>query len=181
MVALLAFGGTYAYFTATTASKETNAVTTGIVNLGADTAATLSITKTKLLPKDTVTLEASVSNGSDVDTIVYVQIKLDKSSITADSASLTLPAPTGWTLVEGQDDIYSKELTAGAKAELSAEAVFDCDANSADGVQDTTAMGQDIKVTVAFGSIQKDFVTDAKTGLTELAKVSGCTITPKAA
>ena len=177
MVAMLAFGGTFAYFTATSTTKTSDAITTAKVVLGADTTATLSITETRnLLPKDEVTLSATVSNTSDVDTWVFVQIKLDTSAITAESASLNFSDSlkgtdgTTWTPItkDGYSGLYYMTVTATTDVELEATGTFECDAMSKDGVQDTTAMAKDLTVTVKFASAQKDHLTTASLALDEV-------------
>ena len=80
MVALLAFGGTYAYFTATTtAAESTQTLTTGKVVLGTAEAVTLKLdlaeddTRTLLLPGDSVIFRAAVGNDSNVKIYAFME------------------------------------------------------------------------------------------------------------
>lgn len=160
MVAMLAFGGTYAYFTATTSkAAESSKLHTATVVLGNDATATLtsSVPARDLLPGDTVTLTASISNASTVATDIYVQVILDKTAITNETAKLEFSEFEGWTPVSytGYSNIYKKaDVAASTAVSLTAEAEFKCDANSVDATADSTAMNKDISVTARFASIQ---------------------------
>ena len=72
MVAMLAFGGTFAYFTAT-ASQASGSVTTGTVQLGANTMATLVadnvVSGQQLFGADS---KVQVTSKSNVDTWVFI-------------------------------------------------------------------------------------------------------------
>ena len=72
MVAMLAFGGTFAYFTATT-TQASDTATTGTVQLGANTMATLVDTNVvsgqKLFGADS---KVQVTSKSNVDTWVFI-------------------------------------------------------------------------------------------------------------
>lgn len=109
MVAMLAFGGTYAYFTAT-ASQKTGEITTGHVKLSADgEGATITNIKDDVLPGDalfgsdlTLTVDVTGDQGA------YVAIKFTITggtglSISADS--IVAASGNGWYKT-GTDNVY---------------------------------------------------------------------------
>ena len=78
MVALMAFGGTYAYFTATTEKKSVEGLSTGTVHLTASTIAAspdaAEIEANKVVPGQKVAGRVTIANASDVSTYVFVKI-----------------------------------------------------------------------------------------------------------
>ena len=72
MVAMLAFGGTFAYFTATATTESSN-FTTGSVKLSAD--ATYTATATEVVPGDIIVTGASVT-PTTVGTDSYLAVKV---------------------------------------------------------------------------------------------------------
>ena len=79
MVAMLAFGGTFAYFTATT-TEASDTATTGTVKLGANTIATL--VDTNVVSGQQLFGESSkvqVTSASNVDTYVFITFTVSMS------------------------------------------------------------------------------------------------------
>ncbi|MBR6778926.1 MAG: SipW-dependent-type signal peptide-containing protein [Clostridia bacterium] len=78
MVALMAFGGTYAYFTATTDKKSVTGLSTGTVHLTASAIAAspdaATIENNKVVPGQKVAGRVTIANASDVSTYVFVKI-----------------------------------------------------------------------------------------------------------
>ena len=82
MVAMLAFGGTYAYFTANTSAKEAE-FTTGKVML-TNSGGSFQVTADKVVPGDTIIDQAvSYTNGSDVNTYIAVVLNIEKNDTAA--------------------------------------------------------------------------------------------------
>ncbi len=84
MVAMLAFGGTYAYFTAT-AKEKTTTFTTGSVQLDANEA-TFTASLTDVVPGDSLTTGALTLETTSTGTNSYVAIRF---TISAGDAVLT--------------------------------------------------------------------------------------------
>ena len=77
MVAMLAFGGTYAYFTDTlTEGVGSGSIATGKVDLTAGTAATVSAT---MMPGDTIESEGTVSIDATKGAYVGIEFSADES------------------------------------------------------------------------------------------------------
>ena len=99
MVAMLAFGGTYAYFTAT-ATKKTGEVSTGHVMLSAD-GATFTGIQTNVLPGDALFDSNATLTIDTTDTGNYVAIRFtitggEGLSIAADGIEPAGDTGTGW-------------------------------------------------------------------------------------
>ena len=101
MVAMLAFGGTYAYFTATTGAVTSDPVTTAKVQLGAPTI-TNTTKATPLLPGEKFVDAVNIASSSDVDTYVFVVMTL---SVTKDGQPVTLKNKAGETIAV--EDLYA--------------------------------------------------------------------------
>ena len=120
MVAMLAFGGTFAYFTATTTAK-TGTFKTGIVNLSAGD---YTISTSTLVPGDAIVDKAvTYENKSDVATYVFVkyEVAVDKTSevqlpagTTVDSLIEAEGLGDGWTKLDEVNGVYYKALDAAA-------------------------------------------------------------------
>lgn len=181
MVAMLAFGGTFAYFTAT-ATKATGSVTTGTVKLENKTGATITRTSTDdivpgayLYGTADAYQEIELTNLSDVATYVFAKFTAEaKSGSAAVTINIdgnpsvlktTVKAEEGkWTKLEGVDGVYYLALDAKAAADTFGFKVqFDerVQANLAQGsdevnnVSSATIMGLAINVSVEFASIQQ--------------------------
>ena len=132
MVAMLAFGGTYAYFTATAGAKSGTA-TTGIVKLGTNSAATL--VKTEVVSGEELVESGAVqvTNESNVDVWVFVTFTVeldtkDPEAVVNDVSATKELAKDGdyyldyttgdWELVTGKTNIYAKKVTATGAVEV---------------------------------------------------------------
>ncbi len=115
MVAMLAFGGTYAYFTASTSAKSTN-FTTGKVVL-TNSGAEISVISDKVVPGDTIISEAiSYTNGSDVNTYIAVVMTVKKGTNSGDaeevtdlseiSGAINLGVTASWQQCETSTNVY---------------------------------------------------------------------------
>ena len=100
MVAMLAFGGSYAYFTATATSK-TGTVDTGVITLSTD-GATFTITKTNVLPKESIlstedaqgiSYSAAQATRAQVAFFTFT-VEIEKDDAPVSGATLTMTLPT---------------------------------------------------------------------------------------
>ena len=120
MVAMLAFGGTFAYFTATTTEKSGTA-TTGTVQLGENTMATL--VADKVVSGDSLFESGSVqvTSKSNVDTWVFITFTAEmdggtqvasKGDIDGDGDfCLEISQASGWTPVDGHGGVVGRKVT----------------------------------------------------------------------
>ena len=76
MVAMLAFGGTYAYFTATATTKSTGEFTTGSIKLEANDDATFKTGLTDVVPGDALTTGPLTLTTTSAGTDSYIAIKV---------------------------------------------------------------------------------------------------------
>ena len=160
MVAMLAFGGTFAYFTATTAGY-TGSATLGTVSLKDDAATQIKIQGLcvpgdKLVDNKAVTL----TNASDVDTYIFVTFKVESTLPEAAKDKITgTIAGEGWTALTGEANVYyidaaaSTNYTGTVNISISA----DLAENNHDGQTGEALhyMGKTITVTFDARSIQK--------------------------
>ena len=121
MVAMLAFGGTFAYFTATTTEKSGTA-TTGTVQLGENTMATL--VADKVVSGDSLFESGSVqvTSKSNVDTWVFITFTAEmdggtqvasKGDIDGDGDfCLEISQASGWDPVDGHAGVLGRKVTA---------------------------------------------------------------------
>ena len=100
MVAMLAFGGTFAYFTATATSK-TGTVNTGVITLSTE-GATFTITKTNVLPKESIlsptdaqgiSYSAAGATRAQVAFFTFT-VEIEKADTPVSGATLTMTLPT---------------------------------------------------------------------------------------
>ena len=173
MVAMLAFGGTFAYFTATTTAKS-GTFTTGTVNL---TAGEYKITTDTLVPGDAIIDQAvTYENKSNVKTYVFVKYTVEKAAdseveLPADTTAESLVKATGlgegWTELTGVDGVYYKALDAATedtKALTFATALVlnpELVSNSHDGTIGSL-MNIKLTVTISARSIQQNGFTDTE-------------------
>ena len=96
MVAMLAFGGTYAYFTANATVNAGNVMTATVQLTGASTAE-LTV-DTKIVPGQEIVADEAISatNGSDVAVWVFAKIEVTAKKGTSDF--------TAWQYETGTDD-----------------------------------------------------------------------------
>ncbi len=122
MVAMLAFGGTFAYFTAE-ANDATGSATVGTVEISTGASATIAAATDFAVPGSTIYSNQSVTltNKSTVDIYVfakltaqidgqdlYVQVgeNPDYTYESAISATLGTVTPSTWAAVSGHDGVY---------------------------------------------------------------------------
>ena len=102
MVAMLAFGGTYAYFTSATTESLSGDIHTATVNLTKDgTALTLSGHVKELLPSETVTTTATFNDGSTRGT--WVLFKIDDEALVEAAFTVSAMKVDGVALEETTD------------------------------------------------------------------------------
>ena len=90
MVAMLAFGGTYAYFTATATKKTTGEFTTGSIKLEANDDATFETGLTNVVPGDKLTTGPLTLTTTSAGTDSYIAIKVTIKATDAKGAPLVL-------------------------------------------------------------------------------------------
>ena len=186
MVAMLAFGGTYAYFTANTSAKEAE-FTTGKVML-TNSGGSFQVTADKVVPGDTIIDQAvSYKNGSDVNTYIAVVLNIEKNDTPVDVAdissvlSLTLNE-SGWQQCQTSTNVYIAKgtnfaVTPNAKPiNFTTGAVkFDVDENYEDGESELGAANtwEGITISISFTAYQvqaKNAETAADTALNVTAE-----------
>ena len=155
MVAMLAFGGTYAYFTASAGEAiQSDKVTTGHVELGLGENKTITkdFDGSFAVPGDTLwDLTIDVDNKSNVKTYIFADWTL------TNEGGLTLETTaSSWAEVPGHDGAFYVEAEAGVDQTFTTKIVL---ATS----NDNTKMDKEITCSVAFKTIQFDHFTDAKT------------------
>ena len=194
MVAMLAFGGTFAYFTATTKEAKADKITTGKIVLKSAGEATFVST---VMPKENLLASGSISynpTGTTAASWVFVKITITKPAAgectvvaginTADSAE----GKAKWTKLDAVSDdangvaVYYIEVAANATADLlfCDSIIFDATANIHEGAtEDGTANGgttsnvaiegAEISVSVKAESIQKNGLTEVATAYAQTA------------
>ena len=90
MVAMLAFGGTYAYFTATATKKSTGEFTTGSIKLEANDDATFVTGLKDVVPGDKLTTGPLTLTTTSAGTDSYIAIKVTIEATDAKGAPLVL-------------------------------------------------------------------------------------------
>ena len=166
MVAMLAFGGTFAYFTAT-ASQESRSVTTGTVQLGANTIATLVadnvVSGQQLFDADS---KVQVTSKSNVDTWVFITFSATMDGGTlVDSLGdmdaegeyyLEISQASGWTPVTGHETVLSRKVSSSEASTpidvCTGIKFYGMSASTESAVG--TIMGKTITVTIASEAIQ---------------------------
>ena len=189
MVAMLAFGGTYAYFTATAGEIKSDELTTARVKLGVPTITTVANT-TLLLPGQPITTAPiSIANESNVDTYVFVTVSIDvtkgnEAVVLKNKAGAELTdaqafgfgisdAGTGFTKfveLDGQEGVYWSRVNADTtSANFVNSLTLSADVHS----QSTTtaegdAMTATVVITVTANSIQATGFNDAAAAYAQL-------------
>ena len=110
MVAMLAFGGTYAYFTATATTKSTGEFTTGSIKLEANDDATFVSGLTNVVPGDALTTGPLTLTTTSAGTDSYIAIKVTIEATDDNDAPLNL---TG-TSLESAIGLLATEPTTGS-------------------------------------------------------------------
>lgn len=100
MVAMLAFGGTYAYFTATATKKTTGEFTTGSIKLEANDDAKFTASLTNVVPGDELSTGALTLETTSSGTDSYIAIRVtitakDSSDAPLSLAGTSLASPSG--------------------------------------------------------------------------------------
>ena len=135
MVAMLAFGGTYAFFTAQT-TEVSKTATTGRIQLGANGLATL--VQTVVPGQELLTAPVTVESKSNVKSFVFITFSVDfaKASGEGINAAAATKSSDGtcdtegeykltyemsekdgeWALVDGQTDVYFMVVTGSEEA-----------------------------------------------------------------
>lgn len=90
MVAMLAFGGTYAYFTATATKKTTGEFTTGSIKLESNKEATFVSGLTNVVPGDALTTGPLTLTTTSAGTDSYIAIKVTIKATDANDEELDL-------------------------------------------------------------------------------------------
>ncbi len=111
MVAMLAFGGTYAYFTATATKKSTGEFTTGSIKLEANDDATFETGLTNVVPGDALTTGPLTLTTTSVGTDSYIAIKVTIKATDANDEELDLAG----TSLASAIGLLATEPTTGSK------------------------------------------------------------------
>ena len=168
MVAMLAFGGTFAYFTATANSKSAN-ITTGVIKLVSGekvTATGIMVDKQSVLGKVEID-----STGTTVDSFVFVTLKSSavKATGTVEAAltwadlfgsELAVSGENVWTklkdLENGEGTVYYRYVTSATadKQEFISALTINCSTNWEEGKPQPKEMGATVSVTISAKAIQ---------------------------
>ena len=178
MVALLAFGGTYAYFTAS-ATADSKTITTGYLKLTANGALT-SINVSNVMPTQEILGEDAIKLTVDTsETGNYVAIKFVVTAEDANGDAISnlesvginaaTALGTSWAKVESKDGVYiygTEAAPTKATGEIivnSAAIVFDATDNWTQGseMSDAKLMGAKITISMQAYSIQSTGTTSA--------------------
>ena len=165
MVAMLAFGGTFAYFTATNSSKNAS-FTTGTVKLGANTVATVE--GLAVSGKSVLDGAVTVASASNVDTYVFVTFtvgKIDGAEPVANKAAYD--AATGeayfvqyevgsdWTAITGKTGVYGKKVAANTSDPLTVcDSIVFWGKSASTEAATGSLMGKSIKIEIVSEAIQ---------------------------
>ena len=167
MVAMLAFGGTFAYFTATANNKNAK-VTTGVIKLTSGEVATVTGT---VVDKQNVLGKVEIdSTGTTVDSFVFVTLK---SSVTKAAGAketpqwsdlfgekLTVSGESVWTklkdLDNGEGTVYYRYVTSATadKQEFISALTINCSSSWVEGQDQPKEMGATVVVTISAKAIQ---------------------------
>ena len=168
MVAMLAFGGTFAYFTATAKDIEAKTVT-GTILLSNSSTSAIDLKKQNVLPKESLLSDDDVAamkfstKSSNRAQIVFVTFTA--SAVGSNSQEITLgqdfkldiTVPTGsdWVQLETDTGVYAKLVAADTEEVAFTGLQINFDANaSADNGTVPAAMGATVTLTITGKSIQ---------------------------
>ena len=176
MVAMLAFGGTYAYFTATNTAATTKDLTTGKVVLGVNEIA--SATTTKIVTNTVIASGVTVESNSNVDTWVVVQFSVKFDGTAASEEVIDFTVDNAWgTAIAGTTGSYYVQKVTGSEdtktLSVCEEIKFvgdDASSTDKDGnVSYTNSyMDKTIEVSVQSWAVQAHDVADANAALVAL-------------
>jgi predicted ribosomally synthesized peptide with SipW-like signal peptide len=190
MVAMLAFGGTYAYFTATAQEISRTNVKTAIVQISTTQSDTYAaeakvVTGSYILGNEDAGEAIQVANGSNVATYVFVKATAlvnDQEVVVGTNAgsALVLLTVDGWTAVDGHAGVYYKALGAtdanasvAVTAQINPALKADRTQTGADAFTNTSnafvkggdnitdIMDKSVNVKIVFSAIQSEGFTDA--------------------
>lgn len=176
MVAMLAFGGTFAYFTATATTESSN-FTTGSVKLSAD--ATYTATATEVVPGDIIVTGASVTPttvGTDSYLAVKVVVESNKGTV-EDLLTVTFATTDGvWIESTSVENVYvycatggssatdptPKSVVTGTKVDVIKSVIFNADDNWVEDSPNSESqlMGAKLTFTMESRSVQSDNYND---------------------
>ncbi len=185
MVAMLAFGGSFAYFTAAT-KEQSGSFTTALVQLNGAENQTISLSKQKLVvPKDTFTASVTLASKSTVATFVFFTVDLDTAAGSTSSLELAETngvVATGFTVNNftdnngttdnAEDDVVVYYVEVDAATEQTAKTVpvvlslvYDATAHFDEDGTKPTEMQETCTVKLTAFAIQKDNIeaADGKT------------------
>ena len=179
MVAMLAFGGTFAYFTAT-ANNATGTAKTALIKLTNKTE-TLTVVKDNALPGETIFKEdIALEDGSTRDTYVYAKVTVTFGGTAvaltdATKVVITIGDGVKWTALTGENaGVYTYSQTVGAELKLPVEVKL-AEGLKENYVQGTSTddgmqyMNKEVKVTIQFASVQQGGgVASAEAGLAQV-------------
>ena len=152
MVAMLAFGGTYAYFTATATKKTTGEFTTGSIKLEANDDATFVSGLTNVVPGDALTTGPLTLTTTSAGTDSYIAIKVTIKATDDNDAPLDLTD----TSLESAIGLLATEPTTGSKWVAGTGNYTNVFVLAATKTPTAVATGQTIKITDAALIFQAD-------------------------
>jgi len=164
MVAMLAFGGTYAYFTATNAELETSGLKTGKVVLGTNSIA--NITEETIVTNTVVASGVSVASNSNVDTVVVVKFTVSFNDVpVTDATVLSFTQESGWVksgdyllkAVSGSDSTQNVAVCGEIKFVGSSKATTD---DKGAVTYDKDYMDKNVSISIQSWAVQAAHVTD---------------------
>ena len=178
MVAMLAFGGTYAYFTATTAGFASEDLKTGKIALVSN-AGTITVTQGPLVDGDPITDKpVTLQNTSTVEAYIFIEIVVDIAGVTKPDGmseedfaaaklavlDYTFTDENNWTqLKNGAADVpgvyYMLADEAFDAKEIISAITFNADNNYHEGSYDST--NSETKIDVEDKSITVSFSANA--------------------
>ena len=173
MVAMLAFGGTFAYFTAKTSAIKSDPITTGLISLKAGDKVTLEGNTGALLPKESITAKLSYTDASTRGTWIVIEATADINAIGAGAslklADITFDAESGLTakkyakgdrtvfvIKNSKDDETNGDVVLKNSFTASVVAEYDATEENLDGktAAELTNMGKTFTISFEASSVQ---------------------------
>lgn len=168
LVAVLAFGGTYAYFTAK--KDATDSITMGTLGLSE---ITLTAQTGKVVPgQDVLTVPVTFASTATTD---IPMIMLAKVEITAEEGAIITTAATvnnTWEAVTGHDGYYAYKGTGYKTAGTASENFTVVDSVFVDRANGNDIMGKTLTVKVTVWAMQADYVSGTNGTQTTLASAT---------
>ena len=189
MVAMLAFGGTFAYFTAKANPLASEAITTGLISLKAGDKVTLEGNTGALLPKESITAKLSYTDDSTRGTWIVIEASADIDNIGAGASlkltDITFDAASGLTakkytkaadnrtvfvIKNSQDSATNGDAVLKNSFTASVIAEYDATEENVDGktAAELTNMGKTFTITFKAQSVQFSGHTDEMAALNTL-------------